>query len=395
MSIDRRTVLQILGAGATVGTSGCVSLFFSGGGSNSQQGGSLLSFGTRRKRIKKADADTIANGADALITAARQPDTTVWIPEDTAIDLSGQRSTTVAPNVTIASGRNLGGQKGGRITFNTYATAFVVPNGSARLTGVRFRGPQQQYRNFSSERATYANAASGIHFMGTSAVVDNCEIFGWPGYGVGIGGENAPTQGWVHHNNIHHCQMGGLGYPVELFNGFSLIEWNSFSHYRHVVAGYGQMTNGYEARCNIVGNPAPDVAAFAFDMHKLGEQDNYPSGISTAGRWINVHHNVCDFTAENALSISGIPTQFARFANNWCAHSEDAAYAPDNADLRTSDNQYGANTVKKGKQWLKKFSRRNSLSSSKPSKQAWSPTENTATTTKTSSTTPTPTNTPK
>lgn len=357
--------------------SGCASTLILRKKQKQQQqytGGPPISFSSQRKRVKKTNADQTAKNPEALIQAVQQPGTTVWIPEGVSIDMSG-RSTKIAPNVTIASNRNLGNGKGGLITFDNYETVFVMPDGGGRLTGVRLQGPQTNYRNFDTETETYAHAASGIHFMGDSAIVDHCEIFGWPGYGVGIGSDERATQGWVHHNDIHHCQMGGLGYPIELFNGFSLIEWNYFSHYRHVVAGYGQPTNGYEARFNVVSKPSPDVAAFAFDMHKLGEQDNYQSGNNTAGKWINVHHNVCEFTEESAMSISGIPTQYARFANNWCAHSENgtppAAYAPDGADLRTSDNQFGVRAVEKGRQWLQQIIEKLPLSNGKPSNQAW------------------------
>lgn len=366
----------ILATAGSVGASGCVSTLMLR--KRQQQrgfaGGPPISFSSQRKRIRKTNADKIVKNPDALIRAIQQPKTTVWIPEDASIDMSGHSGTKIAPNVTIASNRNLGGE-GGLITFNDYETAFIVPDGGGRLTGVRLQGPETNYRKFDTEKETYAHAASGIHFMGQTAIVDNCDIFGWPAFGVGIGSTERTTQGWVHHNDIHHCQMGSLGYPIELFNGFSLIEWNYFSHYRHVVAGYGQPTNGYEARFNVVSRPSPDVAAFAFDMHKLGEQDDYPSDNNTAGRWINVHHNVCEFTEESAMSISGIPTQYARFANNWCAHSKSqtppAAYAPDGADLRVSENLYGMSAVEKGRQWLTQLTNNLSLSDGKPSNQAW------------------------
>ena len=345
-------------------------------------GGPPISFASQRKRIRKNDADQTVHTPKKLLQAVKQPGTTVWIPGPVTLDLTGQSDILIAPDVTIASNRHLGGGTGALIRFDDYAHLFTVPERGARLTGIRLQGPQLQYREFPTESETYANAAYGIWFKGPSGLVDNCELWGWPGYAIGGGTGETPTQLWIHHNDIHHNQLGGLGYALESLNGMSLVEWNYFSHYRHVVSGYGHPTNGYEFRCNVVGPPQnPDPANFPCDMHRLGEQDNFPDHIKTAGNYINVHHNVFELTEENAMSISGIPTKYARFVNNWTAHSKDgdgpgepAVYVPDGATLKMHDNHFGHDSLQPGRNWLQQTNKRLPISNGKPSPSAWMPT---------------------
>src|SRR5699024_8271800 len=130
-------------------------------------------------------------------------------------------------------------------------------------------------------------ASLGFQLQGQTAIVDNCEVFGWTFAGFALGARNKQTRGWIHHNSMHHNQMNHLGYPMELYNGLHLVEWNYFDRNRHSIAGFGYPTNGYEARFNIVG---PHAIAHAFDMHYLGE--NLDNSSIVAGQFTNVHHNV-------------------------------------------------------------------------------------------------------
>lgn len=265
---SRRSLLRAGAVGAlgvSASLSGCIGIIL-GGGYYQQQarrrqsmaGGAPISFASQRQRIRKQDAEQTVSTPTQLIQAAKQPKTTIWIPGDVTIDMTGQSNIPIAPNVRIASNRHLGGGTGALLRCDDYAHLFTVPQRGARLTGVRLQGPQPKYRDFSTEQATYAHAAYGITFNGTSGIVDNCELWGWPGYAIGAGTSDTATQLWMHHNDIHHTQLGGLGYGLESLNGMSLVEWNYFSHYRHVVSGYGYNTNGYEFRCNVVGPPSPD-----------------------------------------------------------------------------------------------------------------------------------------
>ncbi len=339
-------------------------------------GGPPVSFQSERKRVTKLAADRTVTTKAAFITAVQTPKATVWIPEGVTIDLTGE-SIPVAPGVTIASNRNLSstGGKGGLIKTTQYDRNILVAKGDCRVTGIRLEGPRTDYFDPPYENLA-AYEACGVQFEGNKAVVDHCEMFGWTFAAIAVGTTGSPTQGWIHHNSFHDNQMNHLGYPMELFNGLHLVEWNYFSKYRHAIAGYGYKTNGYEARFNVVGPPGGAPSAFAFDMHRLGEQDNFPASNNTGGKYVNVHHNVFEIKKHAALSLSGIPTQYARFVNNWCAEKEGAVDGEKGADLRVQKNKYSVQAVKQGRQRLQQLSTQLSLSNGKPSISKWtSPTQ--------------------
>lgn len=350
------------------------------------RGGSKpISFTSHQKRISKSDADQTVQSKADLIAAVQKPDSVVWIPGNSTIDMTGSTRNPIASGVTIASNRNLGTAKdgkGGTIKTTKYdRRLFVVPEGSCRVTGIRLIGPQKAYIDPPYENL-YDYAASGIHFEGKSAIVDNCELAGWTSYAIGLGttgptpSERNQTQGWIHHNHCHHCQMNGLGYFVESYDGMMLIEWNDFSFYRHAIAGYGFATNGYEARFNRVGPGGGSPHTWTFDMHNLGEQDNFNSGNMTGGKYLNIHYNVFEIPDSMAMSLSGIPTQYARFANNWC--SEKSIDGEEGADLRIKNNQFGGDAVTKGRKWLTKKASKLPLSDGTPSLAPWTPPTNQA-----------------
>lgn len=372
--VSRRTMLRGIGAAATAASTsltGCVSLLFFGGGT-SRTGNAPVSFASRRKRIQRQDATVVVHNSEELIEAIQTPNAVVWIPANETIVVAGHGTYGIAPGVTIASNRNLGG-KGGLIRVPKYLSrTFIVPDGEARLTGVRLQGPRSEYFNPPEDEMS-AYTACGIHFQGKSGIVDNCEVFGWPGFGVGFGTRSTPTQGWIHHNDMHHCQMDGLGYPIESFNGLQLIEWNYFSHYRHVVSGYGWRTNGYEARCNVIGPPSPAIVHFAFDMHRLGEQQNVADSNNLGGRYQNIHHNVFEITSDSAMSVQGRPVLYTRVVNNWTADTQGegvfhVAY-PSTARIR--GNHFQAATT--GRDWLTRMTAQLPLSNGLPSLSKWVP----------------------
>ena len=336
-----------------------------------------MSFASQRKRIRKRDATVVVNNRSEFLTAIRSPDTIIWIPNDVTITI-GRGEHDIGSNVIIASNRNLGNGTGGLIKTDSYHNpTFFASKDGVRITGLRFQGPRTDYFNPSSEDELDEYTACGIHFQGKGGIVDNCEIYGWTGFGVGFGTVIDTTQGWVHHNKMHHCQMDGLGYPIESFNGIQLIEWNYFSYYRHVVAGFGYPSNGYEARFNVVGPPSQAIAHFAFDMHRLGEQDNIPDSNNTGGKYLNIHHNVFELISDSAVSNQGKPVKYTRVVNNWTADSADGggevfytAY-PDTA--RIHDNNYQA--AKEGRAWLNRMKDEIPLSNGVPSPSKWESTK--------------------
>jgi hypothetical protein len=324
--------------------------------------GAPISFASQRKRIRKQDATTTVTNRSQLVDAVGQAGATVWVPGNVTIDMGRASRVEIANNVTIASNRNLNGQTGGMIQTAEYPNVGVFftknENVSFRVTGIRLKGPRTDYFDPKKHgRGTYDYATTAFRPYGKSVIVDNCEVFGWTAAGFIPGTKETATQGWFHHNAMHHNQMAHLGYGMDLQNGVHLVEWNYFDANRHSIAGYGHRQNGYEARFNVVGSNVDHPHFFQFDMHSLGENvESGPNAQSPmAGKYVNVHHNVFELTDHNALSLSGIPRMYARFVRNWCADSENVVDSEQGADLRMKHNRYGQKQVKQGRAWLKQL----------------------------------------
>jgi hypothetical protein len=331
-----------------------------------------VNFSSHRNRIKKKEADHVVKDKSELINALKHPKTIIWIPGDVTIDMTKENpGISIAPDVTIASNRSIDGAKGGMVKSNAYDVG-IFENGSKdgglRVTGVRVKGPRTDIfdpRESGEDPDDYA--AMCFHAYGKYLVVDNCEVFGWTfaGFAPGSGDPYVPTPGWFHHNEMHHNQMVGYGYPMELYNGEHLIEWNYFDSNRHSIAGFGYPDNGYEARFNIIGPHAEHDYFFSFDMHSIKENlgkdqiENHGFNPKRAGKYVNVHHNVFELTEHNALSISGNPKKHSRFCQNWCAGQKKEGEGgvvspPDNTKLlRMKNNVYGEKAIKQGRKWLK------------------------------------------
>ncbi|UPM42915.1 hypothetical protein [Halocatena salina] len=311
-------------------------------------------------------ATQVATDRSSLLQAIRVPEATVWIPNSVTIDMTGVVNAPVAPNVTIASDRHLNSQNGGLIKTDGYDKGiFINDTGGCRITGLRLKGPRtDNFEPWQNNKDEEDFAALGFNFQGQTAIVDHCEVFGWTFAGIALGAETKYTQGWIHHNLMHHNQMNHLGYPMELYNGLHLIEWNTFDYNRHSIAGFGYPTSGYEARFNLIG---PNAILHAFDMHYLGENLDHlgKSGLGmVAGTFVNIHHNVFKLTTYPAFSIQGYPEEYARFCNNWCAEQIDGGESdaigdvvlfPNQADVRVKGNTYGSNAIKSGQDRLREI----------------------------------------
>jgi hypothetical protein len=371
---SRRSFLR---AGATAGAlglstslSGCIGIFLGGGYYQQRRrrrqarAGSPVSFASHRDRVRRSQATHIARARSQLTSAVGESEATIWIPGDATIDMTGASQVEIADNVTIASNRNLNGGTGGliRTTDQQNVGVFTTKHEdvSFRVTGVRLKGSRtDRFDPREHGRSEYDFAVTGFRAYGQSVIVDNCEVFGWTSAGFIPGTKSTPTRGWFHHNAMHHNRMEHLGYPMDLYNGEHLIEWNYFDYNRHSIAGFGRRKNGYEARFNVVG---PHSIQHAFDMHYLGE--NLGTSNRMAGTFTNVHHNVFELTSDSAFSIQGRPRQYARFCRNWCAapkggadhgDNEGVVFAPDYADVRVKHNRY--DTVTPGHRWLRQLSR--------------------------------------
>lgn len=370
-----------------------------------------LQFASQQHRITEEEATETATDRSSLIGAVRIPDATVWIPDSATIDMTGVVGVPVAPNVTIASNRHLNDEGGARGEENNSGGArgrgggnsgggargrgggndkgdarggdeendaggmiktdgydkgiFINETGGCRITGLRLRGPRMDnFQPGSGVDDVEDFSSLGFNLQGQTAIVDHCEVAGWTFAGIALGTEATRTQGWIHHNEMHHNQMDHLGYPMELYNGLHLIEWNYFDHNRHSIAGFGYPTIGYEARFNTIGSNA---ILHAFDMHHLSENLEELEGKQigmAAGSFVNIHHNVFELTSYPAFSIQGYPQQYARFCNNWCARQSsdsdagapgEAALFPDSADVRVEDNTYGSDAIEPGRDRLQEI----------------------------------------
>lgn len=379
----RREILQRLSGlgvvGATAAVSGCyypyrVAQHNRRRNAIAAQAGQPINFATQSQRITRSIATTIARTPSQLIEAVNQPGATVWIPPGVTIDMTGEFLVPVASNVTIASSRSLGSTKqpSGLIKTTGYDTpVFEHTTGRLRVTGLRLKGPRTDH--FDPWKAGESHedySACAFKTSGATAIIDNCEVFGWTFAGFSIGAQKSPTSGWLHHNAMHHNQMAHLGYPMELYNGEHLIEWNYFNYNRHSIAGFGHPQNGYEARYNVVG---PKSRQHAFDMHWLGE--NLDNNNELGGKYINVHHNVftLDESGVEALSIQGKPRQQSQFSHNWCLRepseqslgleaiarqirnpASNPTAITDSTSFYVQGNNFGATAVKKGRTWLRK-----------------------------------------
>ncbi len=114
--------------------------------------------------------------------------------------------------------------------------------------------------------------------------------------------------GYFHHNNIHHCQMNGLGYGIIVANGSaSLIEANYFDYCRHAIVGDGHVNNGYEVRYNLFGYNFPKSNnAHVVDMHGVSTASG-----NVAGDRLIIHHNTFEAisTTDYCIAVRGDPPQ--------------------------------------------------------------------------------------
>lgn len=323
-----------------------------------------MQFMSQRHRVTKEMATHVVSDRSSLIEAVSTAEAIVWIPNDVTIDMTGTTSVPIAPNVTIASGRLLSDKRGGMIKTNSYDKGvFYQSSSGCRITGLRLMGPRTDYfepRSSGEDESDYS--ATCFKLRGETAIVDHCEVLGWTFAGILLGSSTKQTRGWIHHNSMHHNQMNHLGYPIELYNGLHLIEWNYFDYNRHSISGFGYEENGYEARFNVVGSHA---IQHAFDMHNLGENLDGLSRRSgrgrSGGKFVNVHHNVFELTSHSAFSIQGQPEQYVRFCQNWCAeqrkgsitaNTEGVVYFPAGIDMRMKNNKFGSEVIEPGRKWL-------------------------------------------
>lgn len=279
-----------------------------------------------QRRISQSDADSVVTTATDFVSAVENAGANeiVFVPGDTIIDLTGETNIATSSNgVVIASDRGINGSQGALIHSDDYSTdhpyALIKSyDDEIRVTGFRIQGPTTSY--ISSYDDT--REAGGIWLLGSNTEIDNCEIYGWPGMALKLAaGGYSSSSGVIHHNDIHHCWMDGLGYGAEIYDGHYEFYHNYIDATRHPITGFGSDTCSYAAYYNVIG---PEIHGHGMDMHAW-EQNGGPSG-DTAGESVDIQYNTFMFTEEvtgypqEAVKIRGVPVQQSYIKNNWFRH---------------------------------------------------------------------------
>lgn len=274
-------------------------------------------------------ADWIVDSRDDLFAAldGSSDGAVVYVADDAEIDLTGESEITLRKDVTLASGRGRNGSDGGLLYTDEFPRwLFRSRAAGVRITGLRLRGPRTDYfdprEEFSDATAAYS---CGLHLFGDTAEVDNCELFGWPHAAIAFGAREHSTDGFAHHNAIHHNRMETLGYGLEIYDGWSRIEHTHFDANRHAITGFGYDTNGFVAQYNLIG---PNPISHAFDMHRLSENISCEDE-RLAGKGVSIRHNTFAYTedalgrSQEAVDVRGVPAEQSIVDRNWFAHERE------------------------------------------------------------------------
>ena len=251
--------------------------------------------------------DFIVKTKAELLSALKQAKAgqVVFVREEVEIDLTGERNIRIPDGVTLAGSRGLDGSSGPRIFTTRKESYHLMQTGGydVRLTGLRFEGPYG-----GTDRVGFSSQFCSLSHSG--AEVDNCEVYNFNVVGLGVASTAINVR--IHHNYIHHCTRGGLGYGVSTSSSDVRIIANKFDNCRHHIASSGAPGSGYEAAWNFVG---PDAISHHFDMH--GGRDRGDS-TDIAGDWLHIHHNTFQGRQRHVV-IRGVPSQGAEVHHNWFA----------------------------------------------------------------------------
>lgn len=132
----------------------------------------------------------------------------------------------------------------------------------------------------------------------TGGTVRNCDVHGFTHAGVSVGTRHDKPEVSITRSKLHNCCMPGLGYPVNLYNGTIISEYNFYNAYRHSITGFGYPDCGYITRNDVHG---PDAMLTPVDMHCLSE--NGSPGDLTAGKYLRVEN--CTFLAAERFETPG------------------------------------------------------------------------------------------
>lgn len=278
----------------------------------------------------KTSGDFTVRTLDELLAALKtaKAGQVIFIPDGVEIDTGTQQGLTVPSGVTLAGTRGLNGSLGARLFTKSMAIRPLLQSGGddVRVTGLRFEGPY-------SGPERIAQMSQCMTMAHHNCTVDNCEIYNWNLVGIGVGGGGNV---YIHHNDIHHCQLSGYGYGVSTGRANCFITANKFDWCRHDIASSGSPGDCYEASWNLVG---PNATSHRFDMHGGSDRGD---GTDIAGDWIYIHHNTFQDPKRRAVVIRGVPSQGAEVHHNWFA-APAAETVASKGNTRVYQNVYGPN----------------------------------------------------
>ena len=290
--------------------------------------------------LQQALADAMTAAQHALADGTAITPRLIYVADDAVID-TGDAVLSVAPGVTIASGRGRDGSLGGlvRALSDGKNTMFAVtdattlgattPLAPVRFTGLRMQGPDPSEKapdcfswgRFAVHALEPGSRADSAKIVPRSIEIDNNEIYAWT-IATSFEGVRGTT---VHHNHFHHnrrnaqgsivcdlqLEIHSSGYGVDSNSGHTLIEANLFDHNRHAVASHGDILTVYEAYYNVVLGPN---VSHSFDVHGGIDRDD---GTYIAGNTLIIAFNSLLDTNNDAVNVRGLPVTGA-----WVFHNE-------------------------------------------------------------------------
>jgi len=261
-------------------------------------------------KVKSASA--LLNALETATSGDR-----VELDPSAKINLSQHKEIYVPGGLTITGGRSTT-QAGALIYSNKrdtkpwYKTWNLLRSAGAKITvrGVRLRGPDGSIDDHGQFVARAFNAGHD------DFLIEDSELYNWPGAGVAVGGRNAVVRrNWLHDN----IRVGrGYGVVVGKTKNAAVIEHNTFRRNRHAIAGSGH--GSYIVRHNrFLASDAAGVHTLV-DMHGVNEH-TLDNSTQQAGVLIHVHNNDFEYVGEGhpIIGIRGIPAQAAVIENNCLA----------------------------------------------------------------------------
>jgi len=249
---------------------------------------------------------------DSALSSAASGDV-VYVAGDATIDMGSAEEWSIPAGVTLASNRGIDGAAGGLLQTTSVPWPLFLLRENVRVTGLRVSGQYDGYVDHTDD----GPVSIGLQATGSGVEIDNCDVSGFSHAAI-----RPYDDTHIHHSDVHHNPMDGLGYGVSVTRGEPLIEYNYFNYNRHSVAGAGGC--GYTARYNHFG---PETVDHVLDMHRPG------------GTTIEIHHNTVEAVSHvqndgepEAVGIRGTPDDVADIHHNWFYNPDEPKSSPDGWD---------------------------------------------------------------